>query len=195
MPTSSAHCRRNGKRRTERRASGFSFRASADRNIRSELGLLSVAVLTKSSKPLLVAGSALFSAVMVLRRSPMAEARSPLLPQLLQLLAQAAVTPDQASQIKRVDQPRDDISGIEKLESFHREPRPEPVPASDSWAWACSTSRRKISRRKRDQQTRNAKKRNAVQLTMRTWSMRGSMEPPPPITGCGCCVRKNQMEK
>ena len=39
------------------------------------------------------------------------------------------------------------------------------------------------------------KHRNASQFISSTCNMRGSIEPPPPITGCGCCVRKIQMEK
>src|SRR5208283_6192561 len=66
---------------------------------------------------------------------------------------------------------------------------------SDSMAWAWSTSRCRVSSRYRDQQTRNAKQENASQLMSSTCSMRGSMDPPPPITGCGCWVRKNQIEK
>ena len=33
------------------------------------------------------------------------------------------------------------------------------------------------------------------QLNRSTCSIRGSIDPPPPITGCGCCVRKNQIER
>ena len=35
----------------------------------------------------------------------------------------------------------------------------------------------------------------AIQLSNSVCSIRGSIDPPPPITGCGCWVRKNHMER
>src|SRR5205807_10125907 len=69
------------------------------------------------------------------------------------------------------------------------------APARDSIACACSTSHFNNSNRKRDQHTRNPNNKNASQLNRSTCSIRGSIDPPPPITGCGCCVRKNQIER
>src|SRR5580700_7204232 len=124
----------------------------------------------------------------------MAGARSLSLPQILHLLAQAAVAPHQATQIENVNRPGGDVGGIKKLDGIHCGPRVrgtlaldgEADPAgssSDSRASASSTSRRSFSRRYRDQQTRNAKHRNAIQLISSTRNIPGSIEPPPPITG------------
>src|SRR5690242_7671482 len=102
-----------------------------------------------------------------------------------------------------MNHPGSNVGGKEKFHSVHFVLRfsgrlafgTTPVPTSDSIACASSTSRRSSSNRKRDQQTRNAKHRNAIQLINNTCSIRGSIEPPPPITGWGCCVRKNEIEK
>src|SRR6202041_1676382 len=102
-----------------------------------------------------------------------------------------------------MNHPGGDISGEEKLNRVHRALRPSgrlalagaPDPTKDSIACPSSISRYSSSRRNLDQQTRNAKQRNAIQLSSNTCSMRGSIDPPPPITGCGCWVRKNQIEK
>ena len=130
---------------------------------------------------------------------------------ILHLLPQPAVAPNQAADIKSVNQPSGDVGGVEKLDGLA-----EFIVASglkELWLWQVGaagprTAPAKIpalpplplrgaafSSRKRDQQTRKAKHRNAIQLISSTCSMRGSIEPPPPITGCGCCVRKNQIEK
>src|SRR5581483_7054042 len=105
--------------------------------------------------------------------------------------------------INPVNEPGRHVGGNQEFESVHRGLLPSgrlvvaaaPAPTKDSMASARSTPRFKSSSRYRDQQTRNAKKRKASQRTRGVWSMRGSMEPPPPITGCGCWVRKNQIEK
>src|SRR5579872_595477 len=121
----------------------------------------------------------------------------------LQLPPQPAKSPHQARTISPMNHPRGKVSGEKKLDRVHRELRPRgrlalaatPAPASDSIACASSISRCSNSSRNRDQQTRNAKQENASQLIRRTWPMRGSSDPPPPITGDGCCVRKYQIDK
>src|SRR5882757_8129651 len=106
-----------------------------------------------------------------------------------------------------MNQPSRDVGGIKKSDGIHWAPllsgtlvlegcAVRPLGSINaSWASASSTSRRIFSREKRAQLTRNAKDKNAIQLISSTRSIRGSIEPPPPITGWGCCVRKNQMEK
>src|ERR1700687_3773087 len=96
------------------------------------------------------------------------------------LTTQALVAPYQRSQIDDVDDPGRGVGGVEEI---HLELRGSSRASS---AWVSSTSRCRISRRYRDQQTCAAKQRNASQLISNTRSMRGSIEPPPPITGCGC---------
>src|SRR5208282_6573336 len=100
--------------------------------------------------------------------------------------------------VQSVDQPGGDVGGVEESDGIcgiHCGPRLKgtlalevcaagpPGSSRDSRASASSTARRSFSRRNRDQQTRNAKHRNAIQLIRSTWSMRGSIDPPPPITG------------
>src|ERR1035441_6595663 len=124
-------------------------------------------------------------------------------PQFLQLLAQSTEPPNQASEIDAMDHPRGNIGGEEKLDGVHCGLRlsgrlalaATPSPTRDSIACASSISRCSSSSRNRDQQTRNAKQRNPIQLISSTCSMRGSIDPPPPMTGCGMFVAKNQNEK
>src|ERR1700730_201571 len=126
-----------------------------------------------------------------------------LLAQFFQLLAQSGKSPNQAAKKNTMHHPRRQICVEKKFDSVHWELRLKgkrafaatPAPASDSIACPSSISRCNNSNRKRDQHTRYAKQRNAIQLTNSTCSMRGSIDPPPPITRCGCCVRKNQIEK
>src|SRR5215475_12946905 len=110
--------------------------------------------------------------------------------EFVQLLPQAGITAYQCYEIGDVDQPGSCIGGIEKC---HRTLLLGSSNASR--AKVSSTSRFIRSSPYRDQHTSIAKHRNASQLISNTCSMRLSIEPPPPITGWGCCVRKNQIEK
>src|SRR5229473_3697403 len=110
-----------------------------------------------------------------------------LLPKTLYLSPDLGVFAHKNGEICPVNHPGRNVGGVEII---HRDPS-----SSDSSACASSTSRSKTSRRNRVQQTSDARQRNAAQLISNTCAMRGSSDPPPPITGEGCCVRKNQIEK
>lgn len=140
--------------------------------------------------------------------SPITWDPSFIFPETINLPLQLRIARHDRRQIGDVNDPRERISGkkvgvitfhrmhLISRSSSHAPHRTLPRGAiSDSSACAWSTSRCSFSSRYRDQHTRNAKQENASQLISSTCNMRGSIDPPPPITGCGCCVRKNQIEK
>src|SRR6185436_9919825 len=96
----------------------------------------------------------------------------------------------QVIEIRSVNRPGHDVGSIQIVICVHRAPSISDCIASASWTARCETSSWY-----RVQQMSQANAIKAIQLLTSTHPMRGSSEPPPPITGAGCWVRKNQMEK
>lgn len=99
---------------------------------------------------------------------------------VLNFRLQTSVAAQQMREVTDVNNPSCDEGSVKKVH------RPLPAESSHSKAWVSSTCCCIISRRYRDQHTKNAKHKNANQFSSSTLNMRGSIDPPPPITGWGC---------